>query len=506
MKKVPLITCILIMTIPFFSHSQVIEQDSLALVAFYNSTGGPNWYDNSNWLTGPVNTWYGVTVEGDRVTELDIDHNNLQGYLPGDIGNLTALKGLFIGYEDGLTDSIPDEIGNLQFLIGLGIGNCSLTGTIPNTIGNCSKLEFINLWENNLTGSIPPEIGNLDSLQFLDLHDNQLNGPIPPEIGNCSNLWEIRLNDNQLTGTLPEAITLLDNLYILYLQNNLLSGILPTYVSNLFFQIEGISISLDLSDNNFAGAVPESWGDITFLIDAMNLSYNDFTSLPEVNNNWMMTFFNTEGNRFTFEDLESHYQAYEAGFYYYFYYYPQADMMEEIDTTLKAGSDYSIYSGSGGEFTIYTWYKDGTPFLEGLGYDTLYLENVTYADSGKYTCSIVNSLVHGLYLWREPVYINVDTTTGIQNDHNTNKQLTISPVPAGDQITVYCPQKQGEGFLTIYDMAGNCVISKNMISRDKQQFRVNISGLKSGIYILDLVLDNQHYSGKIIKNSRGTNR
>ena len=37
-------------------------QDSLALVALYNSTDGPNWTDNSNWLSGTVDSWYGVNL------------------------------------------------------------------------------------------------------------------------------------------------------------------------------------------------------------------------------------------------------------------------------------------------------------------------------------------------------------------------------------------------------------------------------------------------------------
>jgi microsomal dipeptidase-like Zn-dependent dipeptidase len=58
-------------------NAQVLEQDSLALVAFYNSTGGQGWNNNNNWLTGPVSSWYGVTVEGDRVIELKFYSNNM---------------------------------------------------------------------------------------------------------------------------------------------------------------------------------------------------------------------------------------------------------------------------------------------------------------------------------------------------------------------------------------------------------------------------------------------
>ena len=51
-------------------QAQVAEQDSLALVALYNATDGPNWSRVTNWLMEPVSQWDGVGVEGNRVTRL----------------------------------------------------------------------------------------------------------------------------------------------------------------------------------------------------------------------------------------------------------------------------------------------------------------------------------------------------------------------------------------------------------------------------------------------------
>ena len=48
----------------------VNEQDSLALVALYDSTDGDNWDNNDGWLEAPVSEWHGVTVSGDRVVSL----------------------------------------------------------------------------------------------------------------------------------------------------------------------------------------------------------------------------------------------------------------------------------------------------------------------------------------------------------------------------------------------------------------------------------------------------
>jgi hypothetical protein len=41
-----------------FTTAQVNVQDSLALVALYNSTDGPHWKNHTNWLTAqPVKNW-----------------------------------------------------------------------------------------------------------------------------------------------------------------------------------------------------------------------------------------------------------------------------------------------------------------------------------------------------------------------------------------------------------------------------------------------------------------
>ena len=40
------------------------------------------------------------------------------------------------------------------------------------------------------------------------------------------------------------------------------------------------------------------------------------------NYNWLIPFFHIEGNKLTFEHIESYYQSYQVDFYYFFYYAP----------------------------------------------------------------------------------------------------------------------------------------------------------------------------------------
>jgi len=505
MKKIKLLMLFVCMMMEVgTTTAQVLEQDSLALVAFYNSTGGPNWTHNNHWLTGPVSTWYGVTLANNRIKKIILNSNNLVGTLPPELGQLNVLVTIALSNDTGLTGEIPIELFQIDSLKQIGIGNCSLTGIIPSSIGNCSFLTELNLPQNNLSGPIPAEIGNLNSLRFLDLRNNQLTGIIPPELGNCTGLWELSLGGNQLNGTIPVELTNLENLTNLELSNNLLSGKIPEYLINMFFQQQ--SIEINISHNFFSGPVPDSWGNISFLIGRLDLSYNNFTSLPPVNYNWIITFFHIEGNRFTFEHIESHYQSYLNGLYYFFYYYPQDSMGVKIDTALVPGSNYRIYSGTGGEYTNYKWFRNEELILESTEADTLYLDNLSYADTGIYTCQANSSLIYFLNLYRKPVHITIDTS-GVNIDHfSGNNKIQLYPNPATEFVIIDLPDKSKIIDLKIFDMNGKSIFPHESLWLTDHKTMINVAGIKPGIYILQVQTENSNYTTKLIINNRGTNR
>jgi len=116
-----------------------LEADSLALFWLYNSTNGANWINNTNWLTGPVSTWFGVTVSEDRVSQLGLNFNGLSGPMPADLGDLTGLTLLDLG-RNAVSGEIPAELGNLTQLTILGLGTTELSGSIPPELGNLASL------------------------------------------------------------------------------------------------------------------------------------------------------------------------------------------------------------------------------------------------------------------------------------------------------------------------------------------------------------------------------
>jgi hypothetical protein len=144
---------------PFSVTAQVNVQDSLALVALYNSTDGPHWKNHTNWLTAaPVSQWYGI-----------YDGN----------------------FDDGLK------------ITGIYLQNNQLSGSIPPDLGNLNHLAYLILSNNQLNGSISPKLGNLTKVNALDLDNNQLRGSIPPHLGNLANLNYLHLSNNRLSGGIP---------------------------------------------------------------------------------------------------------------------------------------------------------------------------------------------------------------------------------------------------------------------------------------------------------------
>lgn len=101
------------------------------LIALYNSTGGDNWTNKTNWLgaEGTECSWYGVQCDGDEnVTQLNLEQNNL-------VGSITA------------------ALGNLLNATTINLSNNQLTGTVPAALYKLDSLETLNVAGNNLAQS-----------------------------------------------------------------------------------------------------------------------------------------------------------------------------------------------------------------------------------------------------------------------------------------------------------------------------------------------------------------
>ena len=160
-----------------------------ALVLFYHATGGPNWRDNTNWLSdAPLDEWHHVSTDSTgRVIGLYLNDNQLSGEIPPELGSLSFLEYLDLG-RNQLAGPIPPHLGDLAFLEHLRLGGNQLSGEIPPELGSLANLESLSLGGNQLSGEIPPQLGSLANLEGLYLGGNRLSGEIPPQLGSLANL------------------------------------------------------------------------------------------------------------------------------------------------------------------------------------------------------------------------------------------------------------------------------------------------------------------------------
>ena len=299
------------------------------LMALFRSTGGPGWTNNYGWLSSiPVGDWYGVTADNEgRVTEIELENNNLTGSLPHELAELSQLQVLVLSGNTNLVGPLPLRMSelSLEVLHLDGTNLCAPSDTefqawlsdIPDTrIDSCvndplelealvalynqtggpnwtynsnwltnsplrtwygietnarGKVEYLELHNNNLIGQLPGEISQLIDLRGLRLEYNELTGPIPPELGRLDKLWWVFLWNNQLTGSIPPELGKMQGLSTLGLSRNRLSGPIPPELGQLS-QIW----NLNLDGNDLTGPIPPELGQMIGL-DTMSLNGNELS-------------------------------------------------------------------------------------------------------------------------------------------------------------------------------------------------------------------------------------
>lgn len=161
----------------------MISSDCEALIDFYNTTDWDSWTTNTDWGTTWVN-WYGITVSGGRVVEINLNNNHLMWYM-------------------------STGIWNLEFLTQLNINNNWLNWTIPVEIFNLNYLETLDIASNNLSWSISHDRSNLTWVSsVLHLDGNNFAGAVPLSLLNYfeddDNLY---INNAGLCGIFPELLS-----------------------------------------------------------------------------------------------------------------------------------------------------------------------------------------------------------------------------------------------------------------------------------------------------------
>ncbi|NLU39803.1 MAG: hypothetical protein GXX78_13060 [Bacteroidales bacterium] len=278
-----------------------MKNDSSVLVAFYQATGGVDWINNDNWLTGPVKTWYGIEADSCNVLEINLPNNNLTKNVPVEISGLDKLEVLALPgnnlVKDNPNKEIQPEIWNITTLRELDLSRNYFEQQLPGSIGNLTSLTSLRLAGNALGGPIPPEIEHLTALQVLALDSNAFSGNIPPEIFSLTKLQYLGMSNNGFNGALPTSWGALPLLRWLALNNNGFTGTIPSSI----WTLSNLQM-LDLSDNDFRGTLPPEIGNLTQLVKFGAGNNQLDGAIPEEITNWtQIEHLNLGKNSFTGE-------------------------------------------------------------------------------------------------------------------------------------------------------------------------------------------------------------
>lgn len=512
MKKSILLLFLFVLLIS--GKAQVLEQDSLALVALYNSTNGPGWYSHTNWLSSgkPVRMWKGIKVRGNRVVRIDLGTNKLMGHIPEEFGLLDSLSYLNLSADTILSlpqsfgnlitldtlaffastiDSLPDTFSNLT---DLNLFDFSFTQIryLPEQFGNLTQLKELNGYDADLH-TLPASIGNIAGLENIYLSLNKISN-FPPEICNCINLKRLHLNANRIP-EIPVEIGNLTQLTELILGGNELTE-LPAGI----FTLTGLK-TLNFAANQLTEIPPE----IGNLINLTNFQFfkNQFTSIPaEIGNCVKLNYFNGYSNKLnklplsllnlpdietlflpmnalTFEDIEPLISI--PGFEYYL----QDSIGRSLDTTLALGSSFRLEIETGGTHNQYQWFKNDE-LVSGATNPYLDFEVLTFVDSGSYHCEVSNTIATDLTLISKPTFLHIEDDLGI-SEIDADIQTTIFPNPANDLVRVSFPGNttHQDAEMVIYDLNGKLILSGfiNGMSPDE----IDISGIAPGVYFVQLL-------------------
>jgi Leucine-rich repeat (LRR) protein len=243
-----------------------------------------------------------------KLSWLDLSSNSITGRIPHSIGMLKELTGLVLR-NNFLSRKLPPHWKDLRNLWVLNLAENNISGSVPSSMQYLKSLRQISLSQNHLEGELPFFFRNYKYLQVLDLGGNKFSGKLPAWIGeSLSYLSRLRLRSNLFHGNIPPQLCLLSKLQILDLAHNDFSGAIPQCLGNFSDDgysrhfnysdqamllvskgreylydgsIIGLFLSIDLSNNNLSGEIPDNVTSSSKLV-SLNLSMNHmFGRIPE---------------------------------------------------------------------------------------------------------------------------------------------------------------------------------------------------------------------------------
>lgn len=271
------------------------ENDAAVMLALRKSLNNPP--ESLGWSGPDPCKWTHVNCnQENKVTRIQIGHQNLEGSLPSNLASLTNLERLEVQWNklsgdfpslSGLSSlevimisnnnfsSIPSDLfKGLSVLLSVDLDNNPFKGwQIPESLKDASTLQNFSANSANVIGKIPDFFGpdSFPGLVNLHLSFNSLEGGLPESFSGfqIQSLW---LNGQKSVSKLSGRIDVIQNMTSLkevWLHQNAFSGPLPDFSGLNELQV------LSLRDNKFTGVVPASLMSLESLA-VVNLTNNLF--------------------------------------------------------------------------------------------------------------------------------------------------------------------------------------------------------------------------------------
>ncbi|MGI5913989.1 MAG: leucine-rich repeat domain-containing protein [Bacteroidales bacterium] len=445
------------------------EQDSLALVAFYNSTNGASWINNTNWLSGPISEWYGIEVNyRNRVTGIYLEDNNLTGNISPKLGGLSSLHSLYL-HNNQLTGNIPTELRNLLELIELDLSNNQLTGNIPPELGNLSYLRYLYLNGNQLTGSVPLELNNLTKLKKLDLSNCGFDFLPALTHSNLDSLW---VGNNNLT----------------------FDDIIPNIgVPNAYFSYapqDSVEITEDIYGclkSDFSYTISDSHENNGYAW------YKDNVLLPDVASNPLEIDYLREADSGSYRCVVTNSLAPDLTLYSRekrLKFYSSPVSFNIVGQTNVSEYEIVVYSVPANADVDYSWYHAGGNIFY---YPTANSIQVQWGSEGTGYLNSYSTNEHGCVSDTATLQVNIGPTTGIGDIYV--REIKVYPNPTSGAIRIISETAfPNDSMLEIIDSSGKVVKTEPL--KDVVSYGTDLSFLPRGVYFI--VIRSLGFSQKIV--------